>query len=324
MRHTEGVFQNTNSSIFRQRFRPVLVGDFSYAILSDRTEASEQRLGQWPVVKGELPAGDTDELLGMFWRWVCDAALDAMVLHPARGVFRLRLYGTKGVETLDSMTLRAEPQPTDDDDVDPYDVPPAPEPTASAPATPLDRLDRAVETYERAAKLAIWTAEKTQEISERNAKALLNTLRVHGEISREQLDQAHARLRSQDQINADLTEAMLTERMTYAEEKVEAAEQAANSKGKKGNKEPNPLIGEALRELISGGKEWLLGGNVPDGLGDLLKNPRVKDLLTNPKVVARLKEHPELIDQVLDFINLSAPEPAAGGAPDADPYDIPE
>lgn len=299
--------------------------EMAYAVLTDRTDSSaEERLGQWPAERGTLPHGDGDANINELFAWLSNSIDDAMLLHRRQGRFRLRVYGAKGVETLLSMTLVAEPdmsgEPDRADEVDQADELDVPDPAVGGNGSDIDRamniMFSTLNHVFRAADRATRNMEKVTSLQLR--------MQERSQAAHEQfMAQAAEHLRASRQQTADVLDLFVAARLETGEAIDEA--RAAGGGGRR-EKPPNPLAQEALKQLGAAVQTFMVGGNVPDSVKKLMDHPKAKEILANPKLGEVLDKNPGMADGLFDYLRSVLDAPAADAAPDAAPddYDIPD
>lgn len=326
--HNKDVITNTTLPTFRSRVAPAM-REMAYAVLTDRTDSSaEERLGQWPAERGALPHGDADAdaNINELFAWLSNSIDDAMLLHRRQGRFRLRVYGAKGVETLLSMTLVAEPDMSGEldeadapDQADELDVP---EPMVGGTGSDTDRamniMFSTLNQVFRAADRATRNMEKVTSLQLR--------MQERSQAAHEQfMAQAAEHLRASRQQTADVLDLFVAARLETGEA-IDEARAAGGGSGGRREKPPNPLAQEALKQLGAAVQTFMVGGNVPDSVKKLMDHPKAKEILANPRLGEVLDKNPGMADGLFDYLRTVLDAPAADAAPDAAPddYDIPD
>ena len=312
---------------FRDRITRIW-GDLAYVTLSDRTvRGSEERLGQWPSVKGELPAGEIVDQIRDLWTWLGSAMEDAAEGHGAGGVlhFRLRAYAVKGMEVVDQFTFRVEP-PEQEEDNEPDDLEDYQD---TPPEHPLNQGEQGV-------AIALRAVAQTHRWQQSAMNRLLLGFRQQQEASQAQIEQLGRSVAATREDMLALVDLLVADRL----ETSEIALKEARGGRKRPSKEPSPIAKEALGVLGDLGKTWLGGGGFPPALATLAKtlskHPRGKELLEDPRLQTLLTKPDEIealvsmLEGVLESIPAgdagtdAAGTGAAGTGDNTDPYEYDE
>lgn len=310
---------NYTWSTFRERVGRVW-SELTYMVLSDRSAKDhEERLGQWPAVKGELPQGEAVDQIRDLWTWLTHSIGDAAENHLGARVLRLRLraYGAKGLDVLDQFTLRVELDDEEsDEDLD----------------EDLDELPDAVQSAslsqgEQGVNIALRAVAQTHQWQQRSMNRLMLGFRQQQEASAAQLEQLGRTVQSTREDMLALVDILVNDRL----EASEAAVKDTRGRRKHASAEPSPVAKQALETIGDLGKTWLSGG-LPPSLSTLAKtlanHPKGKELLHDPRL-AKLLETPDEIEALVAMLEgVLESVPVSPAAPDAgtgdDPYDYDE
>lgn len=312
MWHNKDVpIENFTLPTFRARARS-LMGELAYIILTDRTNAEEERLGQWPPERGALPETEADANVSQLWSWLVASVDDAMLLHRGTGRFRLRFYGTKGHDTLANFTVLAKPDLALDDEPDQAD-------DDLDVAMPASAAAPSVDNVERASQIVLGAVERLMRLHERTAAMHIRSQeRMHASWEGQHAQMADQLQAARQQLQ-DVLDVLIAARL-------EAGETTPTRRGGREARPPNPLAAEALKQLGEAVRTFAGGANVPEAARKLLDHPKARDILSNPKLGAVLERNPGMADTLFDYLGsiLSADEAGAGAAPDLDDFDIPD
>lgn len=322
------IAEETDFLRFQSRLAPIL-GEASYCTLTDRSERDEEELlGRWPPEGDEL----CHHTLHQLWTWVSKEVLDLARERAAPCNCRVHVYGIKALKKLRCVTIRAEREQEDFDLVDDLEDDRDPRPQRSLAE---GDASRGLDLCERASDLAISGARGIVALAIRLANDSMGVHERVGRVTEAQLATMNDMLTASRTQNGDFADALLGVRLEQVDEAEEAAKRERKKTGKKGATDGAPDIArEAFSMLGDLGKAIALKQDLPAGVLDLLGKPRLKALLSDPRLPKALA-NPDLESEVL--ANLEAmlealpdetgPGPAAtadapGPEPDPEDFDV--